>query len=248
MSADRLYQDSSLVQFYDYDNPWSSDNEPYVHWAKGARRILDLGCGTGTLAVRLAKANNYIVATDVAAEMLAIAREKSDKVAWLQADARTLRLSEQFDFILLSGHVFQVFLTDEDREKLFQTIQHHLSDDGIFIFDSRNPLAEEWKQWDEATSQRYFNHPQLGSIRAWNSWEGNAAALTYTSYYAATATNKLWQARSVISFPSREKITSLLSAAGLQVNHIYGDWQLNEFRHDSEEMIFVGGRLKNKAD
>ena len=45
------------------------------------------------------------------------ASKKSDHVIWKQADIRTIKLDEKFDFILLSGHAFQVFLTDEDRLK-----------------------------------------------------------------------------------------------------------------------------------
>ncbi|WP_407489466.1 methyltransferase domain-containing protein [Elizabethkingia anophelis] len=52
---DRLYQDIDLVQFYDYDNPWTESFDHFVRWSKEAHNILDLGCGTGTLTIELAK-------------------------------------------------------------------------------------------------------------------------------------------------------------------------------------------------
>jgi ubiquinone/menaquinone biosynthesis C-methylase UbiE len=46
-------------------------------WLKRSDKVLELGRGTGTTALRLAPAVEHIVATDIASEMIAIAREKA---------------------------------------------------------------------------------------------------------------------------------------------------------------------------
>ncbi|WP_160139556.1 class I SAM-dependent DNA methyltransferase [Chryseobacterium sp. c4a] len=237
---DRLYQDTELVQFYDYDNPGTEDYKRYSRWIKKAESILDIGCGTGTLAVTMVQKGKKVTATDFAKEMLEAARKKSDKVTWIQADARLLNIPEKFDLIILTGHAFQVFLTDEDRENVFQTIKNHLNDEGIFVFDSRNPLVKDWKTWTEKESTRFFTHPQHGTIKAWNAWEGNSTTLTYHTFYESKAKGKLWQANSVISFPTKENISYLLEKVGLKIKTVYGDWEFNTYHPDSEEMIFVG--------
>lgn len=241
MKEDRLYQDTELVQFYDYDNADTEDYQHHSKWIKNAETILDIGCGTGTLAAAMAENGKKVTATDFAAEMLEVARKKSDLVTWIQADARALEIPEKFDLIILSGHAFQVFLTDTDREQLFQVIRNHLNDKGIFIFDSRNPLVEDWKTWTKEESTRFFIHPHHGTVKAWNTWEGNNISLTYHTFYETESTGKQWQASSIISFPTKEKIISILEKKGLRVHKVYGDWQLNDFQQDSEEMIFIGG-------
>lgn len=50
---DKLYQDSNLVQFYDYDNPWSESYDVLSNFVKIDDSVLDIGCGTGTLASEL---------------------------------------------------------------------------------------------------------------------------------------------------------------------------------------------------
>ncbi|HAT3991197.1 TPA: class I SAM-dependent methyltransferase [Elizabethkingia anophelis] len=243
---DRLYQDIDLVQFYDYDNPWTESFDHFVRWSKEAHNILDLGCGTGTLTIELAKKDKRTIAIDIAEEMLQEASKKSDHIIWKQADIRTIKLDEKFDFILLSGHAFQVFLTDEDRLEVFSTIREHLNKNAIFVFDSRNPLGKEWLTWNEAESSRNFIHPLYGKIKAWNTCTGDADLLTYHTFYQAEASGQIWEASSRIAFPSKENIITLTEQAGLKVNMIYGDWQLNEFRENSEEMIFVGGLQTDK--
>ncbi|WP_260129480.1 hypothetical protein [Elizabethkingia anophelis] len=114
------------------------------------------------------------------------------------------------------------------------------------MFDSRNPLGKEWLTWNEAESSRNFIHPLYGKIKAWNICTGDADLLTYHTFYQAEASGQRWEASSRIAFPSKENIITLTEQAGLKVNMIYGDWQLNEFRENSEEMIFVGGLQTDK--
>ena len=52
---DPLYRDPELAQFYDMDNEWRADFDMYLTRAATAGRILDLGCGTGTLMAAIAE-------------------------------------------------------------------------------------------------------------------------------------------------------------------------------------------------
>ncbi|MGL4582022.1 MAG: class I SAM-dependent methyltransferase, partial [Flavobacterium sp.] len=96
-------------QFYDYDNERTSDYDQYLAIADKVERVLDLGCGTGRLAVELAKQGKQVVGVEFASAMLDVARRRSSLVEWIQGDARSIRLDQKFDLIILSGHVFQVF-------------------------------------------------------------------------------------------------------------------------------------------
>ena len=141
-TADDLYNDPGLAQFYDLENGWGLDFDYCLQLADEARAVLDLGCGTGQLAASLADGRT-VVGVDPAAAMLDIARHRHGgrKVTWVEADARRVRLDRRFDLVLLTGHAYQVFLSDEDQQAVLSTIAEHLAPGGRFVFDTRNPAA-----------------------------------------------------------------------------------------------------------
>jgi SAM-dependent methyltransferase len=237
--GDSLYQDESLVQFYDYDNPWLDSFDIIASWLKETDVVLDIGCGTGTLLTYLDRKCKLCYGIDLSSEMLAIARKKSDTIHWIQTNAINFSIDQKFDFIVLSGHSFQTLLDDDQRLALFERIAMHLSTGGKLVFDSRNPLVKEWMTWIPEKSIRYFQYPDLGIIKSWNDFKPLGDNICYQTYYQILHTEKTWAADSIISFPSYDRITSLLSRYGLIIQKVYGDWHLNDFKNDSEEMIFV---------
>lgn len=75
---DQHYVDPRLVDLYDIENPRSADTDFYVRLAAelDARRIIDLGCGTGLLTRELAVDGRQVAGVDPAPAMLAVARRK----------------------------------------------------------------------------------------------------------------------------------------------------------------------------
>jgi SAM-dependent methyltransferase len=134
VTSDRLFTDPDLAQFYDLDTGWGADCDYCCRLAEDARSVLDLGCGTGLLAAALA-ADRFVVGVDPAAAMLDIARRRvgGDRVPWVEADARDVRLQRQFDLVLLAGHAFQVFLSRGDQAAVLRTIASHLAPRGRFV-------------------------------------------------------------------------------------------------------------------
>ncbi|WP_193612810.1 class I SAM-dependent methyltransferase [Nocardioides lijunqiniae] len=68
-------------------------------------RVLDAGCGTGRIAVRLHELGYAVVGTDVDASMLREARSAAPHLDWREADLASLDLGETFDLVLLAGNV-----------------------------------------------------------------------------------------------------------------------------------------------
>ena len=242
-TADTLYQDPELAQFYDPANGWGADFDYCLQLAEGARSVLDLGCGTGQLAARLADRRD-VVGVDPAAAMLDIARGRpgGERVTWVEADARRLRLGRQFDLVLLTGHAFQVFLTDDDQRAVLSTIAEHLAPGGRFIFDTRNPATQEWRDWTPEHSRRGFDHPSLGAIEAWGDYTHDAATgvITYETHYQIAASERLFSAASKIRFIARERLAAMLDHAGLEVDEWLGDWRGAAYEPTSVDIIPVG--------
>ena len=115
--ADALFEEPRLARIYDAVDGDRTPLDTYVSLIEslGARSALDIGCGTGTLACRLAARGLDVTAVDPAAASLDIARRKphADRVRWLKGDATTLP-PLAVDVATMTANVAQVFLTDED--------------------------------------------------------------------------------------------------------------------------------------
>lgn len=245
MEEDQLYHDPALADFYDLENGWerSEDFAFCRTLAANADSVLDLGCGTGELAVALS-GERVVVGVDPAPAMLEIARAKpgADRVTFIEGDARTVRLGRRFSLIMLTGHAFQVFLTREDRRAVLATIAAHLAPGGRFIFDSREPDSREWEEWGPEASIRYLVHPRFGDVTAWNdaAWEPATGIVTYETHYEISATGQRLSASSRIAFPPKHELETLLAEAGLRVERWLGDWQGNDWQPVAAELIPLG--------
>lgn len=242
---DRLYHDPALADFYDLENGWdrSEDFTFCRALAAGADSVLDLGCGTGELAVALS-GDRMVVGVDPAPAMLEIARAKpgAARVDFIEGDARTLRLGRRFALVMLTGHAFQVFLTREDRRAALATIAAHLAPGGRFIFDSRDPACREWEEWGPEGSRRRLEHPRFGAVQAWNdaAFDAETGIVTYETHYEIEQTGQRLSAASRIAFPTKEELEALIADAGLRAERWYGDWQGKAWTPGARELIPLG--------
>src|SRR5438128_3806976 len=67
--------------------------------------VLDAGCGTGRVAIELARRGVPVVGVDLDPGMLDTARRKAPQLPWICADLATLDLAERFDLVVMAGNV-----------------------------------------------------------------------------------------------------------------------------------------------
>jgi SAM-dependent methyltransferase len=67
--------------------------------------VLDAGCGTGRVALELARRGASVVGVDADASMLSVARDASSDVEWIESDVAALNLGRLFDVVLMAGNV-----------------------------------------------------------------------------------------------------------------------------------------------
>ncbi|HEV2506200.1 MAG TPA: class I SAM-dependent methyltransferase [Mesorhizobium sp.] len=242
MTVDLLYADPALVDFYDLVNTGDTELRRCLALAGDVQSVLDLGCGTGQLATAFID-RRTVVGVDPAGAMLDVARRRpgGERVEWIEADARTVRLGRKFDLIVLTGHAFQIFLTREDRLAVLATISAHLAPDGHFLFDSRNPTVEAWREWTPERSEEEVRHPRFGMVKGWyDARIGLDGIVTYRTWYEVTATGQTLTAESKIAFPSKEEIAAGIEAAGLVTESWFGDWEGCAWTPASREIIPFG--------
>ena len=244
VAGDRLFHDPDLSRFYDLENGWTDDKSAVISLAASVISVLDIGCGTGMLAAHLAGHVARVTGLDPASAMLDIARARTggERVKWVSADARTARLEDRFDLVVMTGHAFQGFLTQADRIAVLSCVARHLTPSGRFVFDSRNPLRREWQDWTPERSHRMITDPELGPVACWNDvhFDPLTAIATYQTVYAPQHGTRR-QATSQIAFPTCAEIATALSAAGLQAMEWWGSWDFAPFEDGSPEIIAFGG-------
>ena len=104
--------------------------------------VLELARGTGRVTIPVAKTGLPVTGVDIVPGMLARARSKSAglPVRWLEGDARTFDLGERFRLVFLTGNAFQAFVTNDEQAAVLRRVHAHLDDEGLFAFETRNPL------------------------------------------------------------------------------------------------------------
>lgn len=155
-------------------------------------RILDLGCGTGNLTLRILEAfqEAEIVALDFSAEILDVCRTRcgTDRVRYLQQDFNGLDLPDsEYDLVVSSIAIHHV--DDPAKQRLFSDIYASLRPNGVFTFvdqfrgethgiyaqhmkvwkqfaDSKGVPPEEWEMWMEH-QQQHDHHATVGQQMEW---------------------------------------------------------------------------------
>lgn len=133
-----------LMEEVDYEL-WADyvDELIYRHGGE-ARSILELACGTGTVAMLLDQWQHYrITATDSSQSMLDRAREKAARagspVRFVQSDCRDLQLNERYDVVLMLFDSLNYLLHRTDIQRTFEQVRKVLRPGGIFVFDFTTP-------------------------------------------------------------------------------------------------------------
>ncbi|HKF06674.1 MAG TPA: class I SAM-dependent methyltransferase [Candidatus Sulfotelmatobacter sp.] len=231
------YYDPEIAAIYELANPLEQDGDFYLSLAgQQSCSVLDLGCGTGTLCCAFAERGHRVTGVDPAAAMLAVARRKpyADRVEWVESSAQAYRSERRFDLIVMTGHAFQVLLTDADAVAILETMRRHLKRDSTLAFETRNPRIDWVVEWTER-SRLLPGGEITETLNITDAHDEFISFQTsYRCFYKTLTTN------STLRFPSREHVETLITRSGMMVRNVFGDWNAGPFEATrSQEMIFV---------
>jgi SAM-dependent methyltransferase len=158
-----------------YDRTYRARRDDVEFYRATARRlgapVLELGVGSGRVALALAEDGHEVVGLDPSAPMLARAKERAAelpgaKLTLREGDMRTFTLRRRFPLIIAPFNVLMHLYEPDDFARCFKQVARHLAPDGRFVFDLRVPNPRELARDPErAYSGRPFTHPTLGRVR-----------------------------------------------------------------------------------
>ena len=240
--ADAHFEEPRLAEIYDPLDPDRSDLDAYIALAAefGVRAVLDIGCGTGTLACLLARRGVQVTAADPAAASLAVARRKpgAEYVRWLHADAASLP-PLQVDLVTMTANVAQVFVTGQEWAAALRSARQALRPGGRLVFESRDPARAAWLEWTRDQTYRRVVVPGAGPVETWTDLtavEGNLVSFRTTFVLGRDRT--VLTSDSTLRFRSHDELTHSLLAAGLAADEVR-----DAPDRPGREFVFIARRL-----
>ena len=236
------YIDPRLAAVYDHLNPPGEEDEFYAGLAgTPPRTILDMGCGTGRYACRLAKLGHRVTGADPAGAMLDIARrrEDGDRVTWVETDAAGLDLATRFDLIIMTGHAFQTLLNDTEIHAALSTFARHLAPQGKLVFETRNPLRREWETWISDLSRETVRLTDGSSVEVHNDIRPIIGELVTYETHFRFGPDDTAVGVDTLRFMDQARLTRHLMEAGLGSLTWYGNWDGSAVSSSSPELIVI---------
>ncbi len=197
------------------------DLDAYVAMAAEfeARSIVDIGCGTGELACRLARLGYDVAGTDPADASLGIARGKpgADKVRWVCADTVAVAPGSA-DLAVMTGNVAQVFVSDEEWADVLDGVHTALRPGGHFVFETRVPSRQAWRHWTPELSLARRQVDGVGLVEAWvEVTEVRAPLVSFRWSFRFLDQDELLTSNSTLRFRERPEIEASLAVAGFHL-------------------------------
>jgi SAM-dependent methyltransferase len=171
-------------------------------------------------------------------------RPGGDQVQWIQTDAAGLAVGTRFDLVIMTGHVFQLFTSDQDVRAALRGIGQHLAPGGRVAFETRNPAVREWADWNPRDTHRRV---EVGGVAAdvyYDIRSVDGELVTYETCFGFAGKDPLI-VPDTIRFLDQAQVATFLNGAGLAHVTWYGDWDGSPFSAASPEIIAVATRPRS---
>lgn len=242
MYGDGVFADPRLTNLYDTINSHAEDTAFYLDLTAELVPVdvVDLGCGTGRLALILAARGHRVTGVDPSPQMLAVARDKvgAGAVRWVDGGADKLG-EEEADLVLMTGHVAQFFVREADWRQALRRIRRVLRLGGRLAFETRNPTPRPWEAWTPHASRRVTEVPG-GQLETWYEVRSVHDGIVDYAFRYRFPTGEAVHEDNILVF--RDQVSASLFNAGLEIERTYGDWDRSPLSEDSPELIYVARR------
>jgi len=245
---------AAIARFY--DRAVAQDEDIPLYEALAGRfgdPVLEIGAGTGRVAVPLAVAGHAVVALDPSPAMIAVGkarvREAGADLCWVEGSIETCPLEGPFGLIFCAIDGFLHLTTAAAQRDALRQIRRLLRPDGCLVLDL--PTLAAWSDWQ----------PGVRPLELlWNERDGRGVTTAhFTTFRAEPSTqrrhvthifeeiqpdgvSRRWLADYDLRFIGRYELELLLRGAGLRVTGLHGDYELGPFLPDSERMIVLAQR------
>jgi SAM-dependent methyltransferase len=221
----------------------------HLHYASDFDEILDIGAGTGRVAIPIAKAGTRVVCIEPSAPMIRVFKQKlgresdlKEMITIIEADAASFRFRRTLRAALMSG-VFDHFLTDDERLRSLTNIANHLEPGGRLVFDVWLGLMEDSPStWAGETAVRDTTYKRRVGRKVLPDGKIELE-LIFEVYRDGRLVDTIEQ-RSVAGVSDRELIHRLLDQTGFRIEHEYGSYDRTPYKVGDSIVILQVKKLQ----
>lgn len=223
--ADDIFEHPRVAAIYDALDPDRSDLDVYIAIAEelGARRVLDVGCGTGTFALRLAERGLEVTGVDPARASLDVARAKpgADRVRWIHGDATALPPLE-VDLATMTANVAQAIVEPSEWDGTLRGVFDALRPGGYLVFETRDPACEAWQEWNREASYGVTEIDGVGAVESWFDLIDVTLPLVTFRGTCVFPDGEVLTSDSTLRFRERDEVEAALLEHGYVVEDVRG--------------------------
>lgn len=239
--ADECFRHPRLAALYDVLDTDRGDLVPYLRMAEGfgARRVLDIGCGTGVFALLLAGRGIGVVGVDPAGASLDVARGRpgADRVRWIEGDATSLP-ALRVDLATMTANVAQAITDRPSWQGTLRGAYEALRPGGHLVFETRDPARRAWEEWTREHTHRTADVPGVGTVESWcRLLDVSGPTVTFRWTYVFGADGEVLTSDSTLRFREREEVAADLVEQGYLVREVRGAPD-----REGREFVFVARR------
>ncbi len=219
--------------------------------------ILDVGCGSGRVAMALAADGHEVVGIDLSVPMLRLAGQRREalsadvaaRLSFHQADMTSLALGRDFALIVVPYRVFQFLLTTDAQRRTLAALRSHLRPDGRLVLDLFDPLLDRVVPSPEAPARGgELVHPTTGNRVTWEVTgrspdPGRQLIIEEWAFSEIDPSGKVLRTeteRLTLRWSLRSEMRLLFELAGLEVVADYGDFRGGPPAYGCEQVWVLG--------
>lgn len=217
--------------------------------------VLEIGVGTGRVALDLALNGFEVFGVDNSRQMLDIAENKlghfkkklKAPVHLLCADMRDFSLQQKFTLAIIPFRAFLHNMTLQDQLDTLKNIKRHLKPQGMLALDLFVPLYSVMaqKEWHDKVEPHELAESGSGvSIDILVQHQPELQLLTIQNTYNDKAGKESHTATMKYRYIFRYEMEALLYAAGYKTVSVFGGFENQAYDFESGIMVFVAQALK----
>lgn len=237
-----------LMKDAPYDRWVKFINEAISAYCHDAKKLLDVGCGTGEIAIRLANQKLEVTGVDLSEDMLTVAQSKLEEnkanVFFLQQDMRELEgFAEPFDVVTICCDSINYLETETDVQATFESVHRQLKQQGLFIFD----VHSLYKIHTIFAGNTFADQDDDVSF-IWNSFSGDEPNSIEHDMSFFVRREDFYERFDEVHYQRTftiDEYRSWLEAASFEVLKICSDFHFEEIPTPASERLFFIARKKN---
>ncbi|WP_059171207.1 class I SAM-dependent methyltransferase [Bacillus sp. FJAT-27445] len=231
------------------------EDAPYDEWVSFVERawelygrnkeksLLDLGCGTGELSIRLAKNGFNVTGVDLSADMLSVAKAKSEEAGmslpFYEQDMAELEMPGEYGVIGIFCDSLNYLRTVEDVKSTFVHSAKHLGSGGLLLFD----VHSIYKVANGFINQSFsLNGDSVSYI--WDSFDGDQphSVEHEISFFVLDDSDGRYDRFDELHYQRTypiEEYSKLLEESGFEIASITADFSNTAPSPESERIFFI---------